>query len=202
MAKVIVGAGGTTQPGWVSLEESDLDIRDFVNWCAHFMPNSLDAILAEHVLEHLSVDDARKAIHNCYEFLRVGGHLRIAVPDGHHPNEHYIDWVRPGGIWNRDDHKTLFDCQSLRALLEGEGFEVRLLEWHDEGGNFHQDEWLSSDGRISRYRDSFYSTLLLTPVVCARYSSLIVDAFKVKKVRATKKLSPCRAVASLKFIDA
>lgn len=40
-----------------------------------------DAFLAEHVWEHLSLDDAHRATRNCERHLRPGGHLRLAVPD-------------------------------------------------------------------------------------------------------------------------
>lgn len=40
-----------------------------------------DAFLAEHVLEHLSLQDAHHAARNCHRFLRPGGRMRIAVPD-------------------------------------------------------------------------------------------------------------------------
>ena len=56
---------------------------------------------------------------NCYEFLRPGGRLRIAVPDGFHPEPGYIEYVRPGGTGiGADDHKVLYNYQSLRKLLE------------------------------------------------------------------------------------
>lgn len=59
--KLIIGAGGITQPGWLSLEETDLDITQADQWAAHFAPNSLDAIFAEHVWEHLTLNEALDA---------------------------------------------------------------------------------------------------------------------------------------------
>jgi predicted SAM-dependent methyltransferase len=178
MKRVIVGAGGTTQEGWISLEESQLDIRRFTAWINQFLPGSCDAILAEHVLEHMSPFEAGLAIRNFYIFLKRGGHVRLAVPDGFHPMGNYIDWVRPGGIWNPHSHKTLFDYKSLSALLERIGFRVRLLEWHDEAGELHSEKWDGRDGEISRCSNSFYSRWFLSPVGGANYTSLIVDAIK------------------------
>jgi predicted SAM-dependent methyltransferase len=56
--KVITGARGTAQPGWQSFERSQLDIRDRAQWARLFPPNSIDAVLSEHVLEHLTFDEA------------------------------------------------------------------------------------------------------------------------------------------------
>lgn len=41
----------------------------------------VDAFLAEHVWEHLSLQDAHRATRNCRRHLRPGGRLRLAVPD-------------------------------------------------------------------------------------------------------------------------
>lgn len=41
----------------------------------------VDAFLAEHVWEHLSLEDAHRAARNCHEYLHPGGRLRLAVPD-------------------------------------------------------------------------------------------------------------------------
>ena len=53
--------------------------------------------MAEHVWEHLSEADARAANRLCFRYLKPGGVLRLAVPDGLHPDPGYIDEVRPGG---------------------------------------------------------------------------------------------------------
>lgn len=41
----------------------------------------VDSFFAEHVWEHLSLQDAHRAARNCYRHLRPGGRLRLAVPD-------------------------------------------------------------------------------------------------------------------------
>lgn len=41
----------------------------------------MDAFVAEHVWEHLSLQEAHRATRNCERHLRPGGRLRIAVPD-------------------------------------------------------------------------------------------------------------------------
>ena len=46
--KIIVGANGTTQPGWLSLERSQLDLRNREMWARFFHPGSVDAVLTEH----------------------------------------------------------------------------------------------------------------------------------------------------------
>jgi predicted SAM-dependent methyltransferase len=106
---------------------------------------------------------------------RSGRHLRIAVPDGLHPDPKYIDHVKPGGTGpGCEDHQVLYTYRTLVGLLEAAGFEVRLLEWFDEEGQFHFREWDPDDGlvcRSTRYdeRNAHDPTA---------YTSIIADAVK------------------------
>lgn len=175
--KVIVGAGGDTQEGWVSLEERDLDITDISQWYGLFDTNSIDAILAEHVFEHLTPAESFLAARNFYFFLRPGGYARICVPDGLHPDQKYIAWVAPGTGWNGDDHKQLFDYRSLAGLLWNVGFAVYFREHWDERGTLHSSLWNDGDGRIRRCSRTLYSSLI-SWIVGADYTSLLIDAVK------------------------
>jgi predicted SAM-dependent methyltransferase len=176
--RIIVGAGNTFQSGWNALRQSDLDLLDGDRWASLFVPSSVDAVLAEHVFEHLTFDEGLLAAQNCYRYLKPGGYLRIAVPDGLNPYENYYEWVRPGGIWNPDDHKVLYTYLSLQALLEYAGFSVRLLEWWDESGVLNCSEWSQHHGNVTRCTKHWYANFFLSAVVGAPYTSLVVDAFK------------------------
>jgi predicted SAM-dependent methyltransferase len=103
--------------------------------------------------------------------------LRIAVPDGFHPDPDYIEYVRPGGTGaGADDHKVLYNYKLLSEQLRRAGFEVTLLEYWDENGDFHFRPWSSRDGYISRSRDHDERNQNGT----LAYTSLIVDAIKPK----------------------
>ena len=173
--KIIIGAGGTSASGWFATDRDILDVVDRAHFLSFWKPNSIDAFVAEHVWEHLTESEAKQATANCYEFLRPGGHLRIAVPDGFHPEPRYIEYVRPGGTGiGADDHKMLYTYQSMERLLEAAGFFVRLLEYWDEHGDFHFRDWAAADGPILRSKqyDPRNQDGSLT------YTSLIVDAIK------------------------
>jgi predicted SAM-dependent methyltransferase len=176
--KIIVGAGGTRFYGWVSLEERELDITDQSQWAKRFEPATLEAILAEHVFEHLTLEEGYAAALNCFEYLRPGGYLRVAVPDGLHPSPNYIAWVRPVTGWNGDDHKVLYDYRRLARLLMQAGFDVNFLECWDEDGKFRVNDWSHIDGYISRCCGGLWSNFFLSPIVGAPYTSLILDAVK------------------------
>lgn len=46
-----------------------------------FENNSLSAIYASHLLEHLYFEDAKRVLGECYRVLEPGGVLRMVVPD-------------------------------------------------------------------------------------------------------------------------
>jgi predicted SAM-dependent methyltransferase len=173
--KIVIGSAGIAQPGWLATDKDTLDIVDRNSFLLHWKPDSIEALVAEHVWEHLSEDEAARADANCYEFLGPGGRLRIAVPDGLHPDPSYLEQVRPGGIGvGADDHRVLYDYRSLKAQLEKQGFQVHLLEYWDEHRQFHFENWSSEHGHIARSRryDSRNQNGSLA------YTSLIVDAIK------------------------
>ena len=118
---------------WFSCDIHTLDITDRDNWKRLVGSVKLNNIFAEHVWEHLSKEDVVLANSNCYKFLKKGGRLRIAVPDGFHPDKRYIDYVKPNGTGaGADDHKALYNYKTLSILLENAGFKTEMLEYWDE----------------------------------------------------------------------
>jgi predicted SAM-dependent methyltransferase len=173
--KIIVGSASTKQEGWISTDYPILDLTDDRTFAALFDPGSVNNFLAEHVWEHLSLEDGARACSNCFVYLKPGGLLRIAVPDGFHSDADYIAQVKPGGYGSgADDHKVLYNYRTLSALLENAGYKVRLLEWFDEQGKFHNEDWDVEKGFIER-STRFDSRNRDNPTA---YTSLIIDASK------------------------
>jgi predicted SAM-dependent methyltransferase len=175
--RIVIGSSGWFDFGWIPTEQHFLDLTKPADWERHFPPNSLDAMLAEHVWEHLTADEAHTAVKTCFTYLKPGGYLRIAVPDGHHPSPTYLEWVRVGGAWGgqlNNDHKVLYTYKTLVALFENAGFRVELYEYFDEAGAFHYREWDPRQGKIRRSKrfDKLNRDGSLT------YTSIVLDAFK------------------------
>ncbi|PWK09023.1 class I SAM-dependent methyltransferase [Tumebacillus permanentifrigoris] len=157
MAKVVIGAGEfRNNPGWLYTQEDELNLLRREDWAARFAPASIEAILAEHVWEHLTLREAGEAAVLCYEFLRLGGHIRVAVPDFHFPNEEYHHICQVGGPGPADhpaaSHQVFYTYQTLTKVFEQAGFQVNLLEYCDEFGEFHEHPWADADGVIYRSR--------------------------------------------------
>ncbi|TDB61375.1 class I SAM-dependent methyltransferase [Arundinibacter roseus] len=173
--KLVIGSGFSFIKGWMLTDIETLNILKADDWAAYFPENSVDRILAEHVWEHFSEADGKLAFKNCHTFLKPGGVLRVAVPDGFHPDPEYIAKVRPGGTGDgADDHKILYNYKLMSGFLEEIGFKVLPLEYFDENGQFHQQPWRPEDGIIRRSADHDSRNQGGKLV----YTSLIIDAQK------------------------
>lgn len=171
---IIIGAHTTNYENWLPSNIESLNLLEISSFENLFGDKKASRFLAEHVFEHITYDNAITALKNCYQYLEKGGVLRIATPDGFNPNPDYIDMVKPGGYGaGAFDHKLLYNYQTLAKAFEVAGFRTSLLEYYDENGQFHFNEWDSRDGHIirsCRYDKRFNEAI--------GYSSLIIDGIK------------------------
>jgi predicted SAM-dependent methyltransferase len=136
------------------------------------VPRSIDRILAEHVVEHWTTDELAAFCAAVGPRLAPDGFVRLAVPDGNHPDPAYREAVRPGGSGaGADDHKVLYTAASLREALDRAGFACDVVECFSEGGTFQRSEWDAADGLVRRSA-RFDPRNAGEPLA---YTSLIVD---------------------------
>ena len=170
--RVMLGAGPSQFEGWFQTDKDIFDVSLPEDWAILFTPGSIDSLLSEHMLEHLSEDEARSALTECYRYLKPQGLFRLAVPDGYRRDPAYVKEVSPPN----DGHKMLYDIDSLTAMLQGVGFETTPLEYFDAQEQFHAIAWDQNDGMIRR------SVRFDTQQAFQRdglfYTSLIIDARK------------------------
>lgn len=109
---------------------------------------SVDAMYCSHVLEHLSLEDCRKAIANSHKALRQGGVFRMVLPSLASHIKAYLDCqdreqaavnfmkytilgqeTRPRGLkslirtaYGNADHRWMWDYPSMSAELRKAGF--------------------------------------------------------------------------------
>jgi predicted SAM-dependent methyltransferase len=151
--KIVIGAGSKLERGWLNSQMEFLNLLQPADWERFFQPDSIEAILAEHVWEHLTPEEGLAAARTCFKYLRPGGYLRVAVPDGLHPDPTYLEWVKVGGaspMQVANDHKVLYTHGSLGQLFESAGFRVQLYEYFDAAGTFHYHEWDERGGKVWR----------------------------------------------------
>lgn len=152
--KVMIGAGEQAWDGWIATHREQLDLTDRASFADWFGTRRADALLCEHVLEHLTEAEGRVAAAICFDFLKPGGFLRVAVPDAFYPDPDYQRGVQVGGPGPADhpaaDHKIVYDHATLAAVLASAGFEVELLEYCDRDGRFHYHQWDLDSGPVYR----------------------------------------------------
>ena len=170
--KVIIGAGPTTSPGWVHTDKELLDVTSPSDWQALFDLESIDALLAEHILEHLSDRECQIALAECYTYLKTGALFRVAVPDGYRRDPVYVAEASPP----KDGHQVLFNVDSLTNVLERAGFTTTPLEYFDVQERFHCYPWNTEDGFIQRCAG--YDRQKAFQRGKLYYTSIIVDARK------------------------
>jgi len=170
--RVMLGAGPTQVAGWFQTDKEILDATSADDWHTLFAPESIDSLLSEHMLEHLSEDEARTALTECHRYLKPTGLFRLAVPDGYRRDPMYVKEVAPPA----DGHKMLYNIDTLTKLLQSVGFTTTPLEYFDAQEQFHAIAWDKNEGLIMRsvrfdtqqefQRDGLF------------YTSLIIDARK------------------------
>ncbi|MDL4843019.1 class I SAM-dependent methyltransferase [Aquibacillus rhizosphaerae] len=177
--KLVIGAGlYNNNPSWIHTQEEDLNLLDEDSWKGRFNSGSITAIVAEHVWEHLTYEQGVSAAQICYRYLQESGYIRCAVPDGLFPDKTYQEIVQVGGPGPKDhsaaSHKIVYNYDTLTEVFETVGFEVKLLEYFDRNGVFHQQDWRGEDGvifRSKKYDPRNQGAKLVSP-------SLIIDAIK------------------------
>ncbi len=95
--------------------------------------NSVDAIYASHVWEHLSRTDAERATKECCRILKEGGVLRLAVPDLRYFCESYLS--------SKDDDAADRFMDQIRVRSRGEK-QSFLIALYTLATDFHSHKWM------------------------------------------------------------
>lgn len=132
-----VGAGGVRLPGY-----TPIDIK--TGTLAHELPyddGSVDEIRASHVLEHYSHHDRLRVLQHWASKLKVGGLLKVAVPDFEWICDRFNEagsyrWPLEGYLYGgqtdeHDLHRSMYTTDILDQCLRAAGLcEVR--PWKDD----------------------------------------------------------------------
>lgn len=170
--RILIGASDTSIDGWVITQQRYFDLLNEAQATRFMGRHSATSILLEHVLEHLTEDEAYRALRLLVRFLLPGGNIRIAVPDGLHPSPEY---QRVVGLDGPDGHKVLWTYSKILRLGSVIGTRVELLEYFDEDGHFHSTYCDDLDGAISRCAAKSRYRLDHFRYEPYGYTSLIVD---------------------------
>lgn len=145
-ARLDLGAGSRRRPGWLAVDLADgADLRLDLREPLPLRNGSVAQVRAEHLLEHLTYQQAAALLAEVRRVLAAGGRIDVGVPDtawpvrclagrdpawraaaaahGWHPptavtDVQALDWhARQGG-----EHRSLWDAETLLLHLRAAGF--------------------------------------------------------------------------------
>ena len=149
-SKLHLACGNRILPGWANIDLIGPHTVIKHNLTRRFpiSDGCIEYIFNEHFIEHVTREDARKILNQCFRVLRPGGVLRITTPDLRNLVDAYLKndlerWnsveFHPGTgcqLVNEGmrswDHKFLYDLEELTLLLKEVGFnEITSCQWRE-----------------------------------------------------------------------
>lgn len=143
-----------------------LDIKTNANDLSMLASDSVDVIVAHHLVEHIAIHDLESFVSEWRRVLRPGGLLAIFVPNLKEINrawlegriDTYIHNVNTYGAFQghiEDLHKWGYDANELRDRMSGWDGNQRKFEWSEirdytpsdpryQGAEIAQDWWILS----------------------------------------------------------
>jgi len=137
--KVHLGGSRTVLPDYVNVDKylafrGEVTQDDAVDFMKRQPDDSVEHIVTKHMIEHLPRVRADALISHCFRTMKSGCEIFIECPNIRYVVEKFIEegdqWLnsiyglqRNGG----DYHLWGYTPESLRALLEKHGFEVKYV---------------------------------------------------------------------------
>lgn len=142
--KLHIGCGKKYIPGYKHLDVINFDHVDFVcdtRKLTMIEDETVSEIYACHILEHVERSEVISVLQEWNRVLKVGGVLRVAVPDFEAIVAEYMEnkdlqcfqgLLYGGQTYDYNYHHVAFDFKVLESFLSSAGFvEVSRYDWHE-----------------------------------------------------------------------
>ena len=164
-----LGSAANRLPGWVNVDLFRPGLALELYWDLRrplpFRDGSVDAIFAEHLLEHLPFSGGVELLRECRRVLRPDGIARVGVPDldryiaAYLGRDDIIERVRPGRLTRAlalgepffdYGHKCMYDFETAQRAFLGAGFT------HVEHSSFGLGRLQPSPDSMERREETMY----------------------------------------------
>lgn len=162
-----IGCGQQAIPGWINIDNQSLPGVDCVLDVRGGLPYSgVEAVYAEHFLEHLAFEDALAFLVECRRVLAPDGTLRLSTPNldwvltthyrwhGVTPQDRVLDCVKLNRAFHAWGHQFLYNQETLAAALRNAGFAHVTFHRYGESerpelsGLERHERWEERDGLL------------------------------------------------------
>ena len=144
--RIHLGCGNNVKEGYLNIDKYVVGegIENYDILSLPFALGSVDEILAEHLVEHLSFEEESSFFSEMYRLLSPGGVLRIEVPD--------LEWVLKKFLNAKDEFQEFYQVGAIDHYFgNGPACDNRwgLLTtaiWGNQNGNgqFHKNGYTRS----------------------------------------------------------
>lgn len=140
--KLHLGCGDKIIKGFINVDfrkNEGVDVVADLSNLVEFDNESVELIYSSHVLEHFGRLEYKLILKKWYDLLKIGGTLRLAVPDFEKVVEHYnenkdLEKLR-GLLWGGQNYEKNFhfcgwDFMTIKKDLEDIGFkQIERYDW-------------------------------------------------------------------------
>ncbi len=140
--KINLGCGANLRAGWLNIDI--LDLPNSETYLKHDLSTGLpshlmdvDLIYSSHFLEHLTIEQSRKLLKDCHKALKVGGKIRLCLPDFKSAAKAYVES-------NREYFQPLVDIHLAPLGKAPDSLIDCLADFcyqYVDGVNEHRDIW-------------------------------------------------------------
>lgn len=164
--KINLGCGATYLPGWINVDGNPFRKKDLwldlrLRW--PFRNDSVDGLVAAHVIEHLFDEELDHFFVEAKRVLKEGAFVHIEVPSLELLVQNYLS--NKDGIYFNElvhwhgAHHQVFDSQRLKTMLSTFGFQ-------------------NSASHLGRKQSSYLNQLELDEICLRPEETLTVEAVK------------------------
>ena len=156
MKKLHLGCWHRDFPGFINVDLCDMphiNYKSNINKLPFIENSGIDLIYCSHAFEYFDLVEAKDVLKEWKRVLKTDGVLRLAVPNFEALVEVYkqtnnINKIL-GPLYGRMEinngnntlfHKTCYDFNSLKSLLEDNGFKnIKLYDWRETEHSQYDD---------------------------------------------------------------